>query len=103
MSKKDFTKYFRSGNRARGAVCSLQFGALEGVDTKVAIVVPSKVVAKASERNRIRRVLFSAFEEIIPEVTHPSFLIIILHKKPGDDLGQCKEEITAMLKKSAII
>lgn len=104
MSKKEFAKYFRNGKRISGRVCSLRFGILESDDTKVAVVVPSKIVARATERNRIRRTLFSTIEELMPLVVRPSFLIIIVQKRPGDDdLTQYTEEITALLRKSDII
>lgn len=104
LSKKDFRKYFRSGKRVRGTAYSLQYGRLEGLDTKVAVVVPTKVVSTATERNRIRRVLYSVLETLIPSVRKPSFLIVIIHSKPSVvDVAHYKEDIAAILKKSAII
>lgn len=104
MTKRDFSKLFRSGKRVRGRTCSFQYGDLGGPDSKIAIVVQVKAAPHAVMRNRIRRVLSEHITPLIPRLTRTVFLVLIVHKKPDEDgFRECVNEMNDMLIKSGII
>lgn len=104
MSKRDFSKRFRTGRRIRGQYCSLHYGPLETAEPKIAVVVRSKAVPLAVRRNAIRRALSEHIGGHIQDFTRPVFVVVIVHTQVSDDnMKQCREEITGMLKKSGII
>lgn len=104
MTKRDFSKRFRSGKRIRGTSCSVQYGDIDGDVSKVAIVVQVKAATRSVERNRIRRVLSEDIGRLLPRFTRPVFLVVIVHAKPADpSLSGCRSALESVLIKSGII
>jgi ribonuclease P protein component len=104
MTKRDFTKRFKTGRRVRGRYCSLQYGPIETAEPKIAVVVQSKIAPLASTRNRIRRILNEYLGSVVRSFSRPVFVVVIVHVKlEGDDKERCRMELESMLKKSGII
>lgn len=55
--RRDFQRVYRTGRSRPGALLWLKYGAGEGSATRVGIVISTKVAAKATDRNRLKRQL----------------------------------------------
>lgn len=104
MTKKDFTKRFKTGRRLRGQYCSLQYGPIETPEPKIAIVVQAKTTPLASGRNRIRRALSDHIGTLLNDFSRPVFVVVIVHTGMNEHtVDLCRKEVTDLLKKSGII
>ena len=77
--------------------------------TKIAAVVPRKVMIKASRRVALRRQLYELLEQSLKAYFHPTsprqphFELIIILKKPVTSSEQLKEELQLGLNHYALI
>lgn len=77
--------------------------------TKLAVVIPRKVIIKASRRVALRRQLYRLLEQLLKAYLHPTsphqspFELIIILKKSATSDEQLKEELQSSLKHYALI
>jgi ribonuclease P protein component len=84
------------GKRERFDFFDLVIRPNEGKRPRLAALIPSKVIKKAVARNRARRLIFKAFENLLGQIDNIDLLVIV--KK---DLGQFKsQEVTLFLKEN---
>ena len=77
--------------------------------TKLAVVIPRKVITKASQRVKWRRQLYGLLEQLLKPYFHspsphqPYFELIIVLRKPASSQEQLKEELQLALNHYALI
>lgn len=65
---------------------------------RFAIIVPSKAIKKAVARNRTRRLIFKALENLLGQIDNIDLLVIV--KK---DLGQFRSQEVALFLKESLV
>ena len=104
--KKDFDALYRFGLRAgKGSLRVMarkrqqdRFGA------RVGIVVAKTYSKKATTRNRIRRRIRAALAKLLPGVSHPWDIMVIVRPSTKEaDYHECFQQLTAAMKYIRII
>ena len=101
--KTDFDKIFKEGEglKERGLLFKVKTG--EGV-SRFGIVVSKKVSRKATERNRIRRILSEAIAQLKVEITKPvDIVIIVLPSFRIRKEGAAREALSQLLQKARLL
>lgn len=96
---RDFKNVYRKGDRIKGLF--FDFFYLEGVkdNTRVGIVINSKVAALATERNRQKRIIRA---QIIKHLTTPRKsmdIVIKIKKKVSQERAEAKRELREQINK----
>jgi ribonuclease P protein component len=92
-------RVYRLGKPTRTALASVHVLRSEAVKTsKVAIVVSRKIDKSAVRRNRIRRRLYALVRAELPNLTHPTELVITVYQAeagimPADQLETGLKEL----------
>jgi len=94
---KDFQDVFKNGRKSQGQIFSLYVVRdAEGSSTAAGITVAKKYVAKAVNRNYIRRVVNAAFREKAPAL-RSGYKVVVKVKRSVDDIG--KKHLSRELRK----
>ena len=96
-TEKDFEKIFKSGRSVRHPLFLLKFLNSSLSYCRAAVSVPVSVSKQATVRNRIKRIFFSALEEIFPSCRPGVDLVIVASsaalKKTIYEISKSLEEI----------
>ncbi len=95
--KKDFDTIFEKGDIIRSKDFVVNFLEKEEAETRFGIVVSKKVSNKATERNRIKRILRNHLRVILPRIKERFDIVVIaresLIKKGSKEMAGSLEEI----------
>lgn len=103
-NKKDFGEVFKKGATFQGVLLILKKKAAEEGQLKIGFIAPQKVIRKASQRNKIKRILREITKEKIKEIKKGHCLIFSVKKEI--ETATRKElirETEVLLKKAALL
>lgn len=95
--RKDFESVFQSSTTSKGRFLLIKVAKkTTSPDPKIGFIISSKVVKKAVDRNRIRRILSQEIQQSLNKIK--SDTVILLLKRPPAPKSSEKEELTKDLK-----
>lgn len=95
--KKDFNLTFKKGKSFRSKLVEIKLRKVEGNEKKFAFVAPVKCFKKATERNRVKRILREIIREKTDKIVNGVNVIFIAKE---DFLNHNFEEIEKEVNKS---
>lgn len=101
---RDFKKIFAKGKSFYSANLRVRLAVNKLPDTRFGIVVSTKVSKKATDRNRVKRIIRETIRELISEVKS-GFDVVIVAKPSIINLKSSEviEETKLLLKKSKLV
>ena len=99
----DFKEVFGRGGGTRAGRLFLKARAVRSRSTRFGIVVSKQVAAKATDRNRIKRLLREAVRSCMPDVREGYDIVLVT--LPGlvtASLKEAKTQVTDIIKKSSL-
>jgi len=101
--KTDFERVFKNGNKASNHYFVIRFLRNGMADCRFGIIISNKISKKATERNRIRRQIREAFNEILPNFKQKiDIVIVVLADVVKLNKKELKENILNLAKKNQI-
>lgn len=108
VKKSDFQNVLRNGRRVQGSFLGLFFLSSQDVvntsQTKTGFVVSNKISKKATERNRLKRILREVVRQNVYNIKE-GFLLVFLAKRSIVDAEPelIKQEALELLSKSGLL
>ncbi|OGL77009.1 ribonuclease P protein component [Candidatus Uhrbacteria bacterium RIFCSPHIGHO2_12_FULL_54_23] len=99
VREEDFTRVYRRGRQARGGWLTLRVGPGLRGQTRFGIVVPNAVVARAVNRNRIRRQLRALIAHEFSTFPNGFDCIFQVHASPPRTMAEIKAEFMQVREK----
>ncbi|MBI2123686.1 MAG: ribonuclease P protein component [Candidatus Wildermuthbacteria bacterium] len=100
---KDFKEVFGKGGGTRFGRLFLKARAVKNKNTRFGIVVSKQVAAKATDRNRIKRLLREAVKSCLPDIKEGHDIVLVT--LPGFTAANLKEaqtQVIGIIKKSSL-
>lgn len=101
---RDFQQVYKAGRSYYAAVVRIKASRTELPETRFGIVVPNKLVKKATERNRKKRQIRGALQTLIP-IIKPGYDVVVsaqptIREATYDDILR---DLSEILKKAGVI
>lgn len=104
LKKEDFDLVFKKGKTVSGSFLFLKYATNEGQVTKMSIVVPAKVSKKASQRNRIKRIVSESLKPMLGQLDNGLMMVIVVTHLPENNISKLlRNDCEAVIKKSNIL
>ena len=94
--QSEFAEVLRAGKRFRGVFLSIVFIRKTTKGVNVAVVVPSKIIPKATARNRLKRMILEEVYRFIKEKKSLSLIVYLNKNTAKEDI---KKEIRFLFNK----
>lgn len=101
---KEFKEVFGKGKGVRDGHLFLKAHAVKNSNVRFGIVVSKQVAGKATERNRIKRLLREAMKSCMPEVQEGHDIVLVT--LPGltlANLEDAKQKVLSVIKKNSLL
>ena len=101
---RDFKEVFGKGRGTRSGRLFLKARAVKNKSTRFGIVVSKQVAAKATDRNRIKRLLRESVKALMPDVREGyDIALVTLPVFVAVSLQDTKQQVMSVIKKSSLL
>jgi len=106
LHTKEIKEVFAKGKRKRGSLLSIYYLPLENGEYKMAVIIRKQ--KRATERNRMRRLIKEAYRLLLPRFRKGHHMVIMplpdaIERLKEAKLQEVKEEMEGILEKSGIL
>ena len=97
LSRKDFENILKKGTRVQNEYLSLLHE--DETETKVGVVVSKKNANKATQRNKLRRIIFSVLKDNERYLNKKHVAVFLKKNSSKMTFSEIERELTTLLKK----
>ena len=97
-TKKDFDEVFKKGNAVRGNFLFIRYAKNTKPGSRFGLVVPAKAFKRATERNRIKRIVSETIRTLLKDIDNRCSFIITVRKGTEEEIIRELPELLLKIK-----
>lgn len=101
---RDFQRVYKTGQAEHGRIMRMTYTTNNHAATRFGIVIPNKLIKKATERNKKKRQIRAALQTLLPRVV-PGYDVVVSAKLDIVDASfeEIASELASLLQKARIV